>query len=200
MKKVGEPAIKPDRRYTYADYRTWPDDERWELIDGIAWNMSPAPGRRHQGMAVEITRQIATFLEGKSCRVYSAPFDVLLPESREEPEDEVTTVVQPDLSVICDRSKLTEKGCFGAPDLVVEILSPHTSRKDMNEKLSLYERHGVREYWIVDPGNKYVHVYVLSQSGAYPKTPALYLADATLATGVLPGLSINLPKVFAADE
>ena len=193
---MGEPARKTDRRYTYRDYRSWPDDERWELIDGVAWNMSPAPVRRHQGILTEILTQLLPYLKGKPCKAYAAPFDVLLPERPDQAEDEVSTVVQPDISVVCDLSRLTDRGCTGAPDLVVEILSPHTARKDMEVKRALYERHGVHEYWIDDPGNRCVQAYVLREDGHYPEEPTLYLADADLPSVVLADLKLQLPPVF----
>ena len=157
---MADPAIKNDRHYTYAEYRSWPDDERWELIDGVAYSMSPAPTRTHQGFVVELVRQIQNQLDDKPCRLYVAPFDVRLPTASEA-DEQTDTVVQPDIAVICDPSKLDEKGCRGAPDWIIEILSPFTSRKDMAVKFELYRRHGVREYWIVEPGSKYVQVYVL---------------------------------------
>ena len=193
---MGLPALKNDRAYTYGDYRTWPDDERWEIIDGTAWNVSPAPNRRHQQFSMEIARQIANFLEGKSCEVYHAPFDVLLPAFGETEEDNVSTVVQPDISVICDRSKLTDKGCTGAPDFIIEILSPYTSRKDIAVKFDLYQRHGVKEYWIVDPAAHYVHVYGLDEKGKYPEYPAIFLQDGVVPCTVLKGLSVDLKRVF----
>ena len=120
--------------YTYADHAGWPDDERWELIDGTAWNMSPAPNRWHQQYLTSLLGQLLPYFDGHPCRVYPAPFDVLLPDYSEQDEDDVPTVVQPDISVICDRKKLTFKGCTGAPDWIIEILSPFTSRKDMSIK------------------------------------------------------------------
>jgi Uma2 family endonuclease len=199
MKKMGEPALKNDRVYTYGDYKTWPEDERWELIDGTAWNMSPAPNRYHQGVLTGLILQIATFLEGHHCDVYPAPFDVLLPDHAGQEEDDVSTVVQPDISIICDKRKLTEKGCTGTPEWIVEVLSPYTSRKDMSIKYELYQRHGVREYWIVDPGNKYVHVYLLDENGGYPEYPQVYLRDTVIDCTVLEGLSIDLARVFAGE-
>lgn len=194
---MGEPALKNDRIYTYGDYKTWPEDERWELIDGTAWNMSPAPNRFHQKYSAKLMQQILNFLEGHHCDVYSAPFDVLLPDREDQKEDDIVTVVQPDISVICDKTKLTFKGCTGAPDWIIEILSPFTSRKDMSIKFELYRRHGVREYWVVDPGNRYVHVYVLDDNGNYPEDPKVYLHDAAVPCTVIEGLSIDLTRVFA---
>lgn len=194
---MGEPALKNDRVYTYGDYKTWPDDERWELIDGVAWNMSPGPNRYHQKYSGSLFQQIINYLDGHpGCEVYAAPLDVLLPDYAEQPEDDVITVVQPDILVICDSEKLTFAGCTGAPDWVIEILSPWTSRKDMSIKFDLYRRHGVREYWILDPGNRCVHVYVLDEEGRYPETPEICLANGTIACTVLEGLTVDLERVF----
>ena len=118
--------VKDHQHHSYADYLGWPDDERYELIDGVAYVMTPAPGRRHQEVVVEMLRQIADALEGGPCRVYVAPFDVRLPRHGEA-DEQVDTVVQPDLSVICDEGKLDERGCRGAPDWVVEVISPSTA-------------------------------------------------------------------------
>lgn len=115
--------------YTYRDYYTWPIDERWELIDGKAYNMSPAPTRRHQEVAGELFRQTANFLQNHPCQIYAAPFDVRLPRGGEA-DDLIDTVVQPDLSVICDSEKLDKAGCRGAPDWIIEVLSPATAAKD----------------------------------------------------------------------
>lgn len=139
------PERKHDEHYTYRDLLSWPEDQRWELIDGVAYDMTPAPIRRHQEILGDLHLQIGNFLIGKPCRVYMAPFDVLIPK-HDEGEEEIDTVVQPDIAVVCDRSKLTERGCKGAPDLVIEILSPSTAEKDTLTKLKLYERAGVKEY------------------------------------------------------
>jgi Uma2 family endonuclease len=181
------PQTQP-RLYTYGDYRHWPDEERWELIDGEAFNMCPAPSRQHQEVLMELGRQTANFLLGKPCKVYIAPFDVRLPQA-DEADDDVNTVVQPDLAVICDHSKLDDKGCRGAPDWAVEIISPHTAAKDRTRKLELYQRHGVREYWLVHPLDLLVTRYIL-QDGRYAP------ADAEATTGkmpvqCLPGLEID---------
>jgi len=161
---MGNPSLAPRELFTYRHYKTWPDCERWELIEGHAWAMSPAPLRRHQELVWKLSSLLDAYLKGKPCKGFTSPFDVLLPAG-DEADDEVDTVVQPDLVVYCDRSKLTEAGARGAPDLVVEILSPSTSKKDQREKFNLYERHGVREYWIVDPAGEWLCVYRLG-SGA----------------------------------
>ena len=194
---MGYPLRKADRHYTYGDYRQWPDDERWELIDGVAWNMSAAPSRRHQEVSFEIAGIIRNHLKGRPCKAYAAPFDVLLPGYGEVEENDVSTVVQPDISVICDTSKLTEKGCTGAPDWIIEIISPSTAGKDFRIKLELYQRHGVKEYWLVDPGNKFIHVYNLDEEGRYPEEPHVFQPGATVSCTVLEGLSIDVGELFA---
>ena len=149
-------------RFTYGDYRQWEGDDRWELIDGEAFDMSPAPSRLHQEVVGGLYSQIRAFLDGHPCRAYVAPFDVRLPEG-EELDDAVETVVQPDISVICDASKLDDAGCRGAPDWIVEVLSPQTSVRDQVQKRDLYERHGVREYWIVHPADRVLTTYRLAE-------------------------------------
>jgi Uma2 family endonuclease len=198
MHPMADPARNPDRTWTYADYRTWPDTIRCELIDGVFYDMSPAANRFHQQVSWRIEEQIAAFLKYKPCRAYHAPFDVIFPDRPNEEEDEVRTVVQPDILVVCDRTKLTDKGCTGAPDWIIEILSPYTSKKDLNEKFNLYERHGVREYWIVDPGDKYVQVYLLNENRRYGEA-SIYLKNAAVPCRVLAGLSIGLASVFNDD-
>ena len=188
-------ALKRDERFTYGDYLTWDDDERWELIDGVPYNMTPAPRVAHQRILGEMYLQFGNWLKGKLCQVFIAPFDVRLPEA-EEPDDLVETVVQPDLLVICDKKKLDDAGCRGAPDLIVEILSPGTAGKDLKEKFSRYERAGVREYWIVDPLGKTVQVYRLGQNGSYGR-PAVYVHTDRPQVGIFPELEIDLAAVFA---
>jgi Uma2 family endonuclease len=194
---MGDPKLAPSERFTYRHYRTWPDSERWELIDGHAWAMSPAPRRRHQELSARLFNEIYTFLKGKPCKVYEAPFDVLLP-SGQEPDDEVDTVVQPDIAVFCDRSKLTEAGARGAPDLVVEILSPSTSRKDQREKYDRYALSGVREYWIVDPAAWSIWVYRLLPNGRFDEGELKErLGDvAPIASKVLEGFVLETEGLF----
>ena len=182
-----QPALKTGH-FRYGDYRRWPADERWELIDGEAWAMAPAPTRPHQQMVVELTSQIHAFLRGRPCEVYAAPFDVRLPRA-DEADDAVDSVVQPDIAVICDPAKLDDAGCRGAPDWVIEVLSPRTALKDQTVKRDLYERHGVREYWLVHPTDRLLMVYRLID-GAYGKPDVQGLTGET-AVGVLDGLSIQ---------
>ncbi len=191
-------ALKPEERFTYADYLSWPEDERWELIDGEAWDMTPAPGTRHQGVSMNLASHIFQSLRegGKPCTVFAAPFDVRLPERADQADAEIETVVQPDLVVVCDRSKLDEEGCRGAPDWVIEVLSPRSAARDHIRKLALYQRHGVAEYWIVDPANRVVFVRRLGESGEYA-APEVFASDAKVAVAALPGLEIDLAEVFA---
>ena len=192
---MGPLALKLDEQFTYGDYLTWDDGERWELIDGVPYNMSPAPRVRHQRILGELHRQFANWLLDKPCLVFLAPFDVRLPEANES-DDLVETVVQPDLSVICDRTKLDEAGCRGAPDLIVEILSPGTAHKDLKVKFDRYERAGVREYWIVEPTGKTVQIFTLGTGGTYGR-PEAFGAGELINVGVLPELQIDLAAVFA---
>ena len=195
------PAPKYDDIYTYADYLTWPEGERWELIEGVPYNMSPAPFRKHQGVVMELSRQIANFLNDKSCEVYSVPFDVrLLPDISQEDatrvdDDDLTTVVQPDISIICDSEKLDERGCLGAPDVIIEVLSPSTAAKDQIQKLALYEKCGVKEYWIVHPTDNIVTIRLLNDEGMYG-IPIIYEGKGTVAMQILEGLEIDLDLVF----
>lgn len=151
-----------DHRFTYADYQHWPADERWELIDGKAYAMSPAPTISHQTLTGQLFRQIDEALDGAPCRALIAPVDVLLP-SAEETEDRTTTVVQPDILVVCDPAKITDRNIRGAPDWIIEVLSPATARHDHLTKRDLYQRAGVREYWLVHPVDRVMTVYVLKE-------------------------------------
>ena len=191
---MGSPASDLNNRYTYREYREWDDTERWELIDGHAYNMTPAPSRIHQEICGELFRQFANFLTDKTCRVYSAPFDVRLPEGNEA-DDDIVTVVQPDLSVVCDRSRLDDKGCKGSPDLIVEVVSPSTARKDLKEKLLLYEKSGVREYWIVDPAAKTVMVFHRNETKVFGR-PDIYTEEDRIRVGIFPELTVELNSVF----
>lgn len=180
--------------HTYADYLTWPNDCRYELIGGVAYAMAPAPARRHQEVAGEIFRQIADALDGTPCRPYIALFDVRLATSADAGDAQIDTVVQPDISVVCDRNKLDERGCKGAPDWIVEVLSPATASHDQIVKHALYERFGVREYWLVHPTDHLVTVYILVE-GAYGK-PDMRELEGDLTCRVLPEVVIRWEKVL----
>lgn len=180
-------ALRKEKHYTYADYLTWPDDARYELIDGEAFLMAPAPLIEHQEVAGEVFRQLANQLDGKPCRPYIAPVDVRLPR-KEETDDAIDTVVQPDVLVVCDPSKIDRRGVRGAPDWLLEVLSPSTAAHDQIAKRRTYERAGVREYWLVHPGDRTLTVYVLD-NGQYGRPDIYELKDET-PIGVLPGVSI----------
>lgn len=182
-------------RYTFADALAWDDGERAELIDGEIYLMAPAPSRPHQKVSGEIFRQLANYLEGKKCEAYSAPFDVRLFEQDGDAPEDVDTVVEPDITVVCDPSRLDDRGCKGAPDMVVEILSPSTRRHDRLVKLNLYQRAGVREYWIVDPEAHTVTVHTL-EDGKYRSPAVVYRSDASVPVGVLEGFQVDLKTVF----
>jgi Uma2 family endonuclease len=176
------------KKYTYADYAQWPEDERWELIEGVAYAMT-GPLRIHQEIVSELGRQIGNYLQGKPCKIYVAPFDVRLPR-QDEADANVETVVQPDLSIICDKAKLDKLGCRGAPDWIVEVLSPSTTLKDMNTKRSLYEQHGVQEYWIIHPEDRWLMVYTLDAQERYGK-PGVFGMDEPTTVQLFPDLSID---------
>ena len=185
-----------DERYSWTDYLAWPEGERYELIDGVAYAMSPAPRRRHQETSRAIFRQMDGALAGKPCQVYFAPFDVKL--SADE-DDESPTVVQPDITVTCDRSKLTDQGMTGPPDLVVEIVSPDSGLIDRRRKFALYERFGVSEYWIVDQDERVVEVWRLDGDGSYQRS-GVFGPEDTVAAAAVPDLVVSLAEVFAEGD
>lgn len=182
------------KRYTYAEYLRWDDSVRVELIDGEVYDMTPAPFRSHQEISMKLSVIIGSYLKGKKCRVFAAPFDVRLPD-RGTSDDAITTVVQPDISVICDSKKLDDRGCTGAPDLVIEIVSEKTAAKDMREKLALYEKHGVKEYWIIHPVEKTLMVFLRGRDGIYSK-PSIFSSQDKIRVKTLKGLSIALDDLF----
>ena len=182
-------------RYTFADCLTWEENKRIEIINGEAVMMAP-PSSVHQEICFEMGRQLGNFLEGKQCKVYSAPFGVRLFEQDGDRPEDVDTVVEPDISVVCDRSRLDEHGCKGAPDLVIEVLSPSTQRHDQLVKLNLYQRAGVREYWIVDPENKTVRVMIQAGDGTL-RTHEIYRQEDVAKVNALDGCFIELSKVFS---
>jgi len=183
-------------RYTYADYLTWLDDKRRELINGFIHLMS-APFRRHARIISNLTFRMDSFIrtnKGK-CHVYHAPFDVRLPFQGSLDDDKIYDVVQPDICVVCDRSKLDDKGCIGAPDLIVEVLSPSTLKYDWNYKFNLYEAAGVSEYWIVDPKTKVANVFLLQPDGKYD-LGTVYESGQKAPVNILKGLEIELNELF----
>jgi len=187
--------LKNEDSFTYADYMTWNDDQRWELINGEAFCMSPGPNRLHQKWLGELHRQMANYLEDKHCEVYLAPFDVRLPDYDKASDEEIITVVQPDILVVCDRNKLDDRGVKGAPDLVVEIISPSTAKRDITTKYELYQRHGVKEYWLMYPNDRTLLVYHLSDDGRYG-LPEVFGEGDTVQVPLLGDLVIDMGKVF----
>jgi len=194
---MARPLEKKSGKYTYQDYQSFGENIRCEIINGVIYDMTPAPLRKHQEISGELFARFHNYLKGKPCRVYHAPFDVLLPEQKEKSE-EATTVVQPDLTVICDKSKLDDRGCIGAPDLVIEIISKSTAAKDFGIKLSLYEKVGVKEYWVVQPDLELVLVYTLV-NGAYGRN-ASYSKENSVQVGIFEDLTIDLKEIFPEDE
>lgn len=184
---------KEKERYTFADLLAWDEQERVEIIEGDAVMMAP-PSRIHQEVSMELARQLANFLEGKKCRVYPAPFGVRLFEKDGDDPHHIDTVVEPDLCVVCDQNKLDEHGCKGAPDLILEILSPSTQRHDRLVKLNLYQRAGVREYWIVNPEDQTVQVLWLEDGRLLPRE--IYSRKDIAKVNVLEGCFLELEKVF----
>jgi len=180
---------RTDENYTYADYCTWDDGERWELIEGVPYAMSPAPFQRHQEICGEIFGQLREFLKGKHCKVFIAPFDVRLNADKED-----DTVCQPDVLVVCDNARLDGKRCNGAPDLIVEVLSPSTARHDRVVKFRLSQQAGVREYWLIDPDTETVQVNILKDGQYYAQ---MYAETDTAPVSVLEGCNIDLSGVFA---
>lgn len=185
------------KTYTYADYYRWKFEERVELIKGYIFKMSPAPSRIHQKISIKFAQRLSNFLEGKKCEVYHAPFDVRLPRRSKKDED-IITVVQPDICVVCNPEILDDKGCLGAPDLIIEILSPGNSKKEIKNKYNVYEESGVREYWIVDPTHQTLQVNKLI-AGKYQPQRSLTVGD-IVTTDILPGFSMDLADIFPEEE
>jgi Uma2 family endonuclease len=182
-------------KFSYSDYLTWEDDQRWEIIDGEPRLMSPAPNRFHQTILRRVAFQTEHYLQDKTCEAVISPFDVRL-EHAEISDTNAFNVVQPDLLVVCDPAKLENNhGCIGAPDWVIEIISPSTASHDHIVKRALYERFGVKEYWIIQPMDCIVMVYQLSPEGFYGK-PDVYSETDIVTVGVLPELQIDLQRVF----
>ena len=184
-------------QYTFADILSWDEGERGEIINGKAFMMAP-PSRIHQKISMELSRQLANYLEGKKCEVYPAPFGVRLFEQTGDSLEDIDTVVEPDISVVCDKSKLDKLGCRGAPDLIIEILSPSSLRHDRLVKLNLYQQAGVQEYWIADPENRSVMVFLPDSSGSLRLCEDYGQKDVA-KVNVLDGCFIELSKVFS-DE
>lgn len=189
------PLPETKERYTFADYLEWEEAEHTELIDGIPMMMAP-PLRIHQEISGELFRQLANHLDGEKCEVYSAPFGVRLFARKEDKPEDIHDVVEPDITIVCDPDKLDKYGCKGAPDMVIEVLSPSTKRHDRLVKLNLYQRAGVREYWIVNPEECSVQVLLLN--GEYLVHHEEYGQSDLAKVNILDDCQIDLNKVFSA--
>lgn len=182
--------------YTYADYLLWRFKEQVELLRGKLFKMSPAPREIHQRVLNEINFELMSFFRNKTCRVYPAPFDVRIPVkgAKEMTDNQIYTIVQPDLCVVCDLEKIDGRGCVGAPDLVVEILSPSNSRKDLKDKYEIYQEAGVPEYWIVDADDKAIYRYVL-EGDTYIGLPPVSEGD-VFSSRKFPEMKIDTKLIF----
>ena len=191
LQLVEEPSA--DYTYTYADYLQWKWQERVELLKGIIMKMA-APNTRHQVVSGNLYFQVRTFLNKQPCLVFQAPFDVRLPVKNKKRDNEITTVVQPDLCIVCDETKIDERGCCGAPDIMIEILSPGNSKKELQNKFALYQEAGVLEYWIVAPSEEFIVIWYL-ENGTY-KMSKPFASGQIITTPILPGLEINTTDIF----
>ena len=182
-----------NKKHTYADYLTWPENERWEIINGVPYLQS-APKWQHQSISSELHRQISNYLIDKPCRVFAAPFDLCLAEHNEK-DDDISNIIQPDIVVVCDDTKLRKTGYFGVPILIIEISSPSTAKQDRVMKFNRYEMAGVKEYWIVEPDGKYINVFTLQENKRYGR-PEAYTEEDTVQLSVFPDFRIDLKPVF----
>jgi Uma2 family endonuclease len=193
-----ELSLDLNRKYTYADYLTWADDKMRELLNGFVRLMSPAPALKHAVVSRRLAYDFIHYIErnGGDCQVFYAPFDVRFPSAPDNTaDDQIDTVVQPDICVVCDASKLSERGCLGAPDMVVEIISPSSMRYDLKEKFNIYEAGGVKEYWVVSPKEKGINVFILQENGLYDRG-TVYEWDTLVPVQTLKGLSIHTETLF----
>ena len=181
--------------YTYADYLEWKFEERVELIKGRIFKMSPAPNPKHQQVSIGLSAELYNFLKGKDCQVYAAPFDVRLPVKNKKRDNEITTVVQPDICIVCDESKIDKHGCIGAPDLVIEILSPGNTKKELKIKFELYEEAGIKEYWIVYPVEESIAVFLLNENEKFIGAK-MYAAEDHIESSTVKGLTIDVNDIF----
>jgi Uma2 family endonuclease len=183
-----------DKSYTYSDYVKWSFKERVELLKGKIFKMSPAPNDIHQKLSGQLFGLIWSHLRGHKCQVRSAPYDVRL-SRRSVNDEDIITVLQPDICVICDESKIDRKGCIGAPDIVVEILSPGNNITELKNKFSIYEEAGVKEYWVVSPQDNTFIVNMLVNNKYVPSK--IMVAGDTITTPILPGFLLDLEQLFS---
>ena len=184
---------KETKKHTYADYLSWPENERWEIIDGIPYLQS-APKWQHQRISSELHRQLSNFLIDKPCWAFASPFDLCLAEY-EENDDDISNILQPDIVIVCDQTKLRKTGYFGIPNFIIEISSPSTARQDRVVKFNKYEKAGVAEYWIVEPEGKYINVFTLQENKRYGR-PEAYTEEDKVPLSLFSDLTIDLAAVF----
>lgn len=189
-------ALRKVETFTYAEYATWPEDMRGELIDGVFYAQA-APLVRHQRLSSRLNLQLGTQLKGRRCQVFAAPTDVLLPHFKEADND-AGNVVQPDLFIACDPSKFTAKYLRGAPDFVCEILSPNTASHDQVRKLKLYEQHGVLEFWMIDPESRVLTIYTPDAPGSsHYGRPQVIEAIGSTPLAVIENVLVDWDEAFA---
>ena len=194
---TNEPSASYNKKLTYADYLKFDFDYMVELIKGQLHKMTPAPNSYHQQISAQLTYEFVNYFRTNPCSFFHAPFDVILPIANEQKQT-ATTVVQPDLCVICDQNKIEETGCFGPPDLIIEILSTSTQKKDLNDKYSIYEQTGVNEYWTIYPQEKMLHIHQLKE-GHYLR-PTIFNENDIVYPFLFPELGINLANIFIKQK
>ena len=190
-----------NKRYSYADYLTWMDDVRRELFDGFIKLMTPAPSSRHQEISTNLVSICWNFLRNKQCKIYHATSDVRFQRNRKSLDNtEVFTVLQPDLYIVCDLSKIDDRGCLGAPDMIIEIISPKNPKRDLKDKFDIYQEHGVREYWIVSPNDETVSVFVLNDKRKF-QLVGMYAEDDKIPVNIFNGdLKVDLTEGFTKKK
>lgn len=197
LREMQELSLDLNKKYSFADYLTWFDGKRRELFDGFIKMMTPAPSSFHQEVSIELATEIKTFVKTKKCKVFHAPFDVRFPNDNNTSDENIYNVVQPDISIICDLSKIDKKGCLGAPDMIIEIVSTN-SKRDIEDKFKLYEKHGVKEYWIVYTYEKSVSVFLL-KSQKY-ELEGMFAESGKVKVNIFNGLFIDLEEIFSSAD
>ena len=187
------PIPQSEKKYTYADYLTWPEDERWEILDGVPY-MQTAPSWQHQALSAALLALFYNYLSRNNCQVFAAPFDLRLPDT-DEKDEETTSVVQPDIVVVCDKAGLKGTGYYGTPALLIEIVSPSSNKMDKLYKFNKYEKAGVQEFWIVEPEGKLVSVFVLQNNKRYGR-PDVYSEEDKINVSVFPDFIVDLKAIF----
>jgi Uma2 family endonuclease len=186
--------LDPNKLYTYSDYLSWRFTEMVELIKGKLFILSPAPAERHQRIVTNVNTEVLPFFKQNKCKAYSAPFDVRLVNGVKT-DIETTTVVQPDICVICDTQKIDEKGCVGAPDWIIEIISPSTAKRDFDYKFKLYEENSVKEYWIINPDAFCIYQYFLNEENIYQEK-GIFIRKGMITPHIFPALNIKVEDLF----